>query len=326
MSFALAVLTPLLMQQPLYVVQPYYLYPSDQPYHKEYKLASDKAMKEIQDWYKKQVGLTFEVLPTKTIKSAKTYAEMRGDSTENPLFHTDNKQKISWWNSVMDEVGGPKVKTVNMVFAQGGGGVALGTLTGEWQGMCTVGDWVLEPISGVSEPKAVPAKHATWEVKNGTPMGTLAHELGHAFGLHHPEFDDVKSVMKMHWEYPQAGLTSWEYMILWENPFFNPSARKNSKIQALFLPTPDKLQWGESFTLRGSGFTKESKVEFFGIATIEWKSFKNATVRRKVAKTEFVSNSSLRVTTPPINGSGYLVVWNGTERSNIVPVNIYPLP
>lgn len=66
------------------------------------------------------------------------------------------------------------------------------------------------------------------------PHATMAHELGHAFGLPHPaEVESTHevanhSVMQTHWNYPNNaldaaspwGLLTLERTTLWENPFF----------------------------------------------------------------------------------------------------------
>ena len=56
------------------------------------------------------------------------------------------------------------------------------------------------------------------------PKGTTAHELGHAFGLHHPDRYPGKSIMRWHGDYPNAPLMRHERMLLRESPFFVENA------------------------------------------------------------------------------------------------------
>src|ERR1044072_7877060 len=163
-------LAALTVFQSQWLVQPYYVYPADQPFHKEYVVAIDQCTKEIQDWYKAKAGVTFRLAPLKVVQSKESYRVMRGSAI--PAEDEKSRDKLmdmpNWWPALEKAVGGWKPRQVAWVFAQGGGGVAEANLVGDWQGMGVFGDWGLEPISGGREPKEIHAGHATSEGQGGT--------------------------------------------------------------------------------------------------------------------------------------------------------------
>jgi hypothetical protein len=307
----LAPFVTFLSAQTQWLVQPYYVYPADQPYHKEYAAAIDQCTKEIQDWYRQKAGLTFRLAPLRVVKSSQSYREMRG--SEIPPEGETSREKLmdmpNWWPALEKAVRGWKQRQVSWVFAQGGGGIAQANLVKDWQGMGIFGDWVLEPISGVREPKAIHAGHATWEVKGGTPKGTTAHELGHAFGLHHPDNYEGKSIMRAHWDYPDTGLLPHEILILKNSPFFVPNAFDESAPH-LDFENQDIVHYGETLHLTGRGFKQGDLVEFVSIDQ-----------DRRVAAT--LDEGKLVVTVPQDQKPGFIRVRRGKLRSNIVPVNVY---
>jgi hypothetical protein len=308
MLAALAI-TALVPQQ--WLVQPYYIYPADQPFHKEYVKAINQCTKEIQDWYLQKAGITFRLAPIKVVQSKESYREMRG--TDVPAENETSRDKLmdmpNWWPALEKAIGGWKQREVSWVFAQGGGGIAQANLVNDWQGMGIFGDWVLEPISGVREPKAIHAGHATWEVKGGTPKGTTAHELGHAFGIHHPDNYPGKSIMRAHWDYPDTGLLPHEILILKNSPFFIAKAF-DEKAPHLDFENQDVAHWGETLHLTGRGFQVGDQVEFVDIS------------RTVLVETKLEANK-LTVTVPQDQGPGFLRVRRGKLQSNIVPINIY---
>ncbi|MBX3118051.1 MAG: hypothetical protein KF784_03235 [Fimbriimonadaceae bacterium] len=296
-------------QNPEFIVQPYYIYPADQPRHEEYVKAIDKCTKEVQAWYKKQAGVTFKMAPLKIIQSKQTYAQMRG----NPRPDTNDKKLLNempnWWPALEQTLGGWPQKQVSWVFAQGGGGIAQANLVKDWQGMGIFGDWVLEPISGVREEAAVHSGFATWEVEGGTPIGTTAHELGHAFGLHHPDNYEGKSVMRAHWDYPSTGLLPHEILILKNSPFFVADAY-DKEAPHLDFENADVMKWGETVQLTGKGFDWRDIVEFVAV---------DRTVRMPAT----LVDGKLEVIVPDKQGPGFIRIKQGNLRSNIVPVNFY---
>jgi hypothetical protein len=125
-----------------------------------------------------------------------------------------------------------------LVFWVGGYGYAAGSQSADGGGFAAVGDWTIQGILGNYETLGrdagrcgdSPGAHAycTWNAS----IGSIAHELGHAFGLPHP-WDDgtgqedpnwwLSSLMSVHWDFPNVVLldsdSNPEKEVLRNNPF-----------------------------------------------------------------------------------------------------------
>jgi hypothetical protein len=95
-----------------------------------------------------------------------------------------------------------------LIFVKGAGGYAgareLGNADGGWG---ILGDWCIDSLQG-SVPEG-----AYWWSGRRLQIGAAAHELGHTFGLPHPDAYDGNwetTVMGHWWNYPQVGLNQWE--------------------------------------------------------------------------------------------------------------------
>lgn len=305
-----------------FFVAPIYIYPADQPYHQEYVAAIERAIAEVKAWYKAQIRLEFRTMPLRVIHARQSYLAMRAGPNPSESVISDPRQFPAWWDSLRAETGGPPPKTIEWVFAQGGGGVALANLWGDFCGFAIFGDWVLEPISGIREPTALHAGYATWEVKGGTPMGTTVHELGHAFGLHHPENYPGKSVMKAHWDYPDTELMPHERMILRNTPWFNPKAFDNSA-PWLDFEIQDTCREGETLKLRGKGLKPGMKIEFRWMDPTA--GGKDAMVERSALRQPKIeSEVSGSVVVPKGYRAGFIRALLGKAKGNAVPLNGYP--
>jgi hypothetical protein len=300
-----------------FTIQPYYVFPADQPYHPEYERALREHVRQVHQWYREKVGHSFHLAKLRVVRSSQDYLTMRCGLFPSLECIADRQQLPFWFGSVLQSVGGLSDRTGSWIFAQGGGGFAGANLFGNYTGYAFAGDWTLEPISGVVEPQAITCAFSDgWQCAidadgNGAPYGTGPHELGHVFGLHHPDGYDGMSLMKWHGDYPSTTLMPHEVMILRETPWFNNRAFDEGA-PFLNFENRDVAHWGENIFLGGAGFVAGDEVEF-----------RDATHSVRVPA-EIASPTLLYVDVPAGMGPGYLRIWRGDLRSNVVPVNLYP--
>jgi hypothetical protein len=109
-----------------------------------------------------------------------------------------------------------------VIFMKGAGGWAGGREFGNADGGWTIlGDWCIDSLQG-----AVQEGEYCWSGRR-LQLGATAHELGHTFGLPHPDFyngDWETTVMGNWWNYPNLGLNQWEqnHLLTEKSPFFVP--------------------------------------------------------------------------------------------------------
>jgi len=108
-----------------------------------------------------------------------------------------------------------------VIFVKGAGGWAggrhLGSADGGWS---ILGDWAIDSIQG-----QVPEGSYWWSGRR-KQIGSVAHELGHGFGLPHPEDwgrPPNSSIMGTWWDYPTPGLNDLDknHLLTAEASFFN---------------------------------------------------------------------------------------------------------
>ena len=117
--------------------------------------------------------------------------------------------------------------------------------------------------------------------------------------------------MKWHGDYPSTTLMSHEVMILRETPWFKRHAFDEGA-RFLHYENQDVAHWGETMSLTGSEFAPGDKIEF-----------RDVTHSVRVVP-DLDGPNLVRVTVPMGIRPGYIRVWRGDLRSNVVPVNFYP--
>ncbi len=171
-------------------VQPIVFFPSDYPVDNAVISHFSQKMDEIRTYYSKQLdGKTFVLQPVKTIIGKNNATWYWCNNGESGCIQKDG------WKNVMEEIGRPQFGTINAIVFMGGGGLAganneLATaMVGdvsvypELDGNCNrVKKYYYknDPINSLDRctTEKMPSS------RQGT--GAMAHELGHAFGLSHP--------------------------------------------------------------------------------------------------------------------------------------------
>ncbi len=192
----------------------------------EYETSVKNYMRELRQWYLEKVGKTFTMAPLKVVRSSYNYVTMRCGETPSPDCMSDSGKLEGNWGMFMNKaihngVERWEEKTVALVFGAGGGGYAGANLYPNDTGWAIVADWVLEPLSGIKNSWGIPCSYSDgWQCSGGVPRGTPAHEIGHAFGLPHPDEYKGESIMKWHGGYPEVGFLPHEIKFLRKSPFF----------------------------------------------------------------------------------------------------------
>ena len=105
---------------------------------------------------------------------------------------------------------------------------------GNWGGLAIIGDSSVGGVLGgvcpeVSRGKADSTVATAWWCSGSTYRGTVAHELGHTFGLPHPDAfrpgfrcadSTAYTIMQCHWWWGRAGLLDYEITHLRSLDFF----------------------------------------------------------------------------------------------------------
>jgi hypothetical protein len=296
--------------EPDLTITAYYLRPSDLPYRQEYYDAMVQAVTTAQEWYREQLGFTFRVEYKSVVGS--DLLTMRCGSEPSEECASDVTQRPYFWNSMLEPIGGWNELESKLVFAQGAGSISLTNVIQRHAGVSVVGDWVLEPISGVREPAGEHCDMGIGFLFCPQAEGLVANRLGTLFGLLRPSgLVDPQTIMADWWEdYPDMGLLAHEKQILALSPHFGAELYDPSA-PFVYPENDDVVTQGALYEIRGEGLEGATAVEFV-----------DATQTVLVDPT-YASSGAVRVQVPAV-GLGYLRVYTADQVSNVLPLNVLP--
>lgn len=224
--------SPTIIPSGEYLVKPYLIYPADKSMYPEYETAVKNYLSALQNWYKQKAGVTFDMAPLQVIKSSESYLNLKcganpSSACLNDPAKLDGNVGAYANKAIHNGVENWDQKSATLIFVAGAGGYAGANKYPNDTGFAIVGDWVLEPLSGVVNDWGIPCKYSDgWQCSDNVAKGTPAHELGHAFGLGHPDSSQntgQHSIMMWQGDYPNYGFLPSEIDYLKTSPFFQTS-------------------------------------------------------------------------------------------------------
>lgn len=200
-----------------------------------------EAMQMVKRWYSGPLqksataGITFDVMGATTVKAPEIFDYYKCPEHQYPCGGSYD----GIWGNIQDELtnlGYPiwEEGYIHMVFVIGAGGWAGATC---WLNGCTadpgsppgltgfgiVGDWALDAISGSVNKECVRYYSDSFCGKL-SQTGTVGHELGHTFGLWHPDGNPYEAETIMSWAYtyfPFISLLNHDKNVLWRSKFYH---------------------------------------------------------------------------------------------------------
>jgi hypothetical protein len=181
-------------------------------------------LEEVRRWYGGQLRRTFVLNEVRVVRAERPPAAygIRPDGAEaGPGLFDEVKAELGRRGYPTD----PAAGLTTIAFVPGAGGFAAGAaFTGSASGgFALLGDHAIDGLTGAIGEESWPR----WWTGRRRQLGAIAHELGHTWGLHHPEhgrhgdgYDGL--VMGAWWDFPRVGFTAAERAELLERggPFF----------------------------------------------------------------------------------------------------------
>lgn len=223
-----------------YKIYPILFVAKDKRANSKNSSAINEAMQMVKRWYSGPLqkgataGMTFDVVGTTVVNAPEIFDYYKCPNHAYPCG--GNYDGI--WGNIQDELtaqGFPiwEEGNIHMVFVVGAGGWAGATC---WLNGCTadpgsppgltgfgiLGDWALDAISGFINQECAGYYGRDFCGKLAQ-TGTVGHELGHTFGLWHPDGNPNESETIMSWAYmyfPFITLLSHEKNVLWGSKFY----------------------------------------------------------------------------------------------------------
>jgi hypothetical protein len=225
-------------------VMPVYLVPRDMTFPPAGVTYHVRVLEDVRRWYGTVLGgRTFVAEPLIVQVSRHTFAQLAADSFQAwwPLLQQEFADYGWSWNH--------KAK-FKLLFLTHGAGAWAGSDSenggidstadagkvdkGNWGGLAVIGDSSVSGVQAgvcpeVAHGKADSTVATAWWCSGSTYRGTVAHELGHTFGLPHPDAfrkgfrcadSTAYTIMQCHWGWGRAGLLDYEITHLRSLDFF----------------------------------------------------------------------------------------------------------
>jgi hypothetical protein len=235
---------PLGSQEPPRVM-PVYLVPRDASFPYRGVQYHAHVLADVRAWYGRVLdGRTFVYEPLVVQMSRHTFAELSADNFQ------------AWWPLLQEEFAGygwpwNRRSKFKLLFLTHGAGAWAGSDSenggidsvsqaghvdkGNWGGLAVIGDSSVAGVfAGVcpetSHGKADSTTATAWWCSGSTYRGTVAHELGHTWGLPHPEAfmkgfrcadSTAYTIMQCHWWWEKEKLLDFEIVHLRSLDFFS---------------------------------------------------------------------------------------------------------
>ena len=234
---------------PNYKVQPVIFFPTDYIADQDMVNYLKEKFEEIRQFYLNENGVTFTMLRPQVVSGNNDHEwywcvnQQQGCITDNFEANVIRELKNKGFPVEEDWNIYPADK-VTWVVAFGGGGYAGGRQYPTGGGFSMLGDAgiyaakdgscgkILDYYYSPEEPNNIKdVCQNTWLPSGkeyGFGIGALGHELGHAFGMPHPDGysgttpqDWEETIIGNHWNYPNTGLLQQDKDILAQSAFFN---------------------------------------------------------------------------------------------------------
>ena len=243
-------------------VIPVYVIPSDLEFDRDRLELNANAVEDVRQWYFRALrGYTFHYDPIIVQHSRHTFAELAADDFQ------------AWWPLLIEEfrdygLSWDQQSDFKLLFlVQGAGGWAggdsenggidsvteAGTVNkGDLGGVVVIGDSSVSGILNGTCPTTGITGGTVWWCNWNTYRGTIAHELGHTWGIPHPDAfltpgadgerrawscpDLGNTVMQCHWGFPFDSLLDYEAVHFRSLRFFQFDAGEQYEMLSDRLP------------------------------------------------------------------------------------------
>lgn len=262
-----------------YKVYPILFVAKDKRANSKNNSAINEAMQLVKRWYSGPLqksassGYTFDVTGSTTVRAAEVFDYYKCWDHTYPCSNYDGlspnvREELKNKGYGLGEEG-----NIYLIFVVGAGGYAGANCYGgncntspgggtSTSGYAIMGDWALDAISGTVNRECAGYYDRDFCGKSAQ-TGTIGHELGHAFGLEHPDGDPNEGDTIMSWafaDFPFVSLINTgaypERNILWPSKFFHSIGcsdaprnrktvmKKNVSVGQAFNTIFDELNYG----------------------------------------------------------------------------------